>query len=177
MKGHSKCPSRAARLARLQEVVDCHEAALLRYTARIVGNDDRARDIVQDAFLRLWKSDSPPEDSRVAQWLFAVCRNRAIDVVRKERRMDPLTDKAMASAEAGGVSPSEAVERRETRGRLLRMIDDLPPSQQEVIRLKFQNGFSYRQIAGITGKSVSNVGVLLHAAIQALRRKLKVRPA
>jgi RNA polymerase sigma-70 factor (ECF subfamily) len=42
-----------------------------------------------------------------------------------------------------------------------------------VIRLKFQNGFSYKQIAGITGLSVSNVGFLIHTGIQALRKRFR----
>ena len=49
----------------------------------------------------------------------------------------------------------------------------LPANQQEVLRLKFQNGFSYKQIAGITGLSVSNVGFLIHTGIQRLRKRFK----
>jgi DNA-directed RNA polymerase specialized sigma24 family protein len=50
----------------------------------------------------------------------------------------------------------------------------LPPSQREVIRLKFQNGFSYKEISRISGHSVSNVGYLIHAGIKALRGELFV---
>ena len=50
----------------------------------------------------------------------------------------------------------------------------LPENQQEVVRLKFQNGMSYREIATVTELSVSNVGFLLHAAIQALRARANV---
>ena len=52
---------------------------------------------------------------------------------------------------------------------MLRLIGCLPASQQEVIRLKFQNGFSYKEISRITEHSVSNVGVLIHTAVQRLR--------
>ena len=47
----------------------------------------------------------------------------------------------------------------------------LPENQQEVIRLKFQNGFSYKEIARITGLSVGNVGFLIHTAVARLRRE------
>ena len=65
--------------------------------------------------------------------------------------------------------PGRALEEAETRAALLRLIDHLPPSQQEVVRLKFQNGFSYQEIARITQKSIGNVGVLIHTAVARLR--------
>lgn len=64
------------------------------------------------------------------------------------------------------------VELQDTSSEVLRLLETLPENQQEVVRLKFQNGLSYREISEITGLSVSNVGYLLHAAIQTLRRKL-----
>ncbi len=68
--------------------------------------------------------------------------------------------------------PWRLVEDRESAGQALRMIGSLPPRQQEVLLLKFQHGLSYKQIAHVTGLSVSNVGFLIHTAIKALRQKL-----
>jgi RNA polymerase sigma-70 factor (ECF subfamily) len=53
-------------------------------------------------------------------------------------------------------------------------VDGLPDNQQEVVRLKFQNGLSYREISCITKLSVSNVGYLIHTAIQKIRAELQV---
>ena len=52
---------------------------------------------------------------------------------------------------------------------MLELLETLPQSQQEVIRLKFQNGFSYQEICRIRGQSISNVGYLIHAGIKTLR--------
>ncbi len=65
--------------------------------------------------------------------------------------------------------PGRSLEEAETHETLLKLIDRLPPSQQEVIRLKFQNGFSYQEIANITQKSIGNVGFLIHTAVARLR--------
>jgi len=54
---------------------------------------------------------------------------------------------------------------------LLKLIGELPRNQQEVIRLKFQNGFSYKEISRITALSVTNVGFLIHTAVTQLRRE------
>jgi len=57
---------------------------LTRYAAHILGDNDRARDVVQDTFVRLWETDRS-EIAQLRDWLYAVCRNRAIDVRRRER--------------------------------------------------------------------------------------------
>ena len=61
---------------------------------------------------------------------------------------------------------------REEATRLLAFVQELPPRQQEVLRLRFQDALSYREIASVTGASVSHVGVLLHGAMAALRRRM-----
>ena len=70
---------------------------------------------------------------------------------------------------AGELRPGKALEQAETHAAVLRLIDRLPPNQQEVVRLKFQNGFSYKEISRITELSVSNVGFLIHTAVSRLR--------
>ena len=146
---------------------------LVRYAGRIVRDVERARDVVQDTFLRLLKADNVPDADRLAQWLFTVCRNRALDVVRKEKRMTTLSDAHTDSAASGDPSPPDVAADREALGRLGRVLVTLPERQQEVIQLKFQNDFSYRQIAGVTGLSVSNVGFQIHTAIKTMRRQLQ----
>ena len=72
------------------------------------------------------------------------------------------------------VPPADAhVARSEGVSGILAALAGLPPAQQEVIRLKFQNGMSYKDISRITGHSVSHVGVLLHSGIKTLRKTVK----
>ena len=66
-------------------------------------------------------------------------------------------------------APNFAAEHNEMGERLSTQLQLLPPNQQEVIRLKFQHGLSYKEISAVTGLSVSNVGYLLHVAIKRLR--------
>ena len=159
----------------LRLAMDRHEGPLLRYVTRILGDVDRGRDVVQDAFLRLW-SQRPADwdEAHVAQWLFTVCRNLALDVRRKERRMSLLGEQQVTGAAGVAESPPAAAARREQVGLVGRALAALPDNQQEVLRLKFQNGFSYKQIAGITGLSVSNVGFLIHTGIRKLRDRFRV---
>jgi RNA polymerase sigma-70 factor (ECF subfamily) len=68
--------------------------------------------------------------------------------------------------------PSTVLEKKEELSRVLQILETLPPNQQEVIRLKFQNGLSYREISEVTDLSVSNVGFLLHTGLKTVRQKL-----
>lgn len=158
----------------IRHAVDQYEGSLVRYAARLTGNVDAARDVVQDTFLRLCRAEQQEVQSHLAQWLYTVCRNRALEVARKETRMKTLVEDRATESTMVNTSPTVMVEGRETVTRVLELLDTLPPNQQEVVRLKFQNGLSYREISAVTQLSVTNVGYLLHNAIQSLRKKLNV---
>jgi RNA polymerase sigma-70 factor (ECF subfamily) len=157
----------------VQAAVVRHQAPLLRYATRLLGGDaDRARDVVQDTFVRLMAQPPGEVDGHVAEWLFTVCRNRTHDVLRKEGRMKRFEEGQVEQLTAPDPRPGRALERAEQHETVLMLIGKLTPNQQEVVRLKFQNGFSYQEISRITSLSVTNVGFILHTAIKALRQDM-----
>jgi RNA polymerase sigma-70 factor (ECF subfamily) len=152
-----------------------YESHLVRYAAWILGDTERAREVVQETFLRLCRENQSRVDGHLAQWLFTVCRNLSFDVRKKENRMKPLAD-----AEALGAvfdRPFEHIERQETISQVSRVMETLPKNQKEVVILKFQHELSYKEISEITKLSVTNVGFLLHTAIKALRKELLAESA
>ncbi len=155
----------------VQGAVAEHQAALVRYAARLLGDFDRAQDVVQDTFLKLFTHPRSETEGHLAEWLYTVCRNRALDVLRKEGRMKRFEEGQMERVPAESSRPTGTLEAEETHEALLRLIEHLPVSQQEVIRLKFQNGFSYKEISRITNHSVNHVGVLIHHAVTRLREE------
>jgi|ERR1051326_2883669 RNA polymerase sigma-70 factor (ECF subfamily) len=157
----------------MRSVMARYEGPLTRYASRLTGDLDRGRDIVQDTFLRLCETEPSNVNGHLAEWLFTVCRNRALDVQRKESRLKPLDDAKLEVCESTDPSPSLAAERSETTSLVLKLVESLPANQQEVVLLKFQNGLSYREISGITKLSVSNVGFLIHTAIKNLRGQMQ----
>ncbi|HUT92280.1 MAG TPA: sigma-70 family RNA polymerase sigma factor [Thermoguttaceae bacterium] len=160
----------------IRSVVDRYEGQLVRYAARITGDVERGRDVVQDAFLRLCREDRAQVDGHLAEWLFTVCRNRALDVKRKEKRMQSLPVDQAVKQPSGEPDQAIAAEVRDTADHVRRLLETLPENQQEVLRLKFQAGLSYREISRVTELSVSNVGYLIHTAIRKLRDKLQADP-
>lgn len=143
-----------------------HEAAMTRYATRLVKDQHRAHDLVQEAFLKLWKTDVNDAPDNPAAWLYAVLRNLCFDHLRKERRMVSYAPEELPEASTFGGEGDAAADGMSA---VLAMLGTLSPDQQEVIRLKFQSGLSYKDISRITGHSVSNVGVLIHTGVKALR--------
>ena len=161
----------------LRRAVARYERPLLLYAARVLGDGDTARDAVQETFLRLCRQDRAAVEPRLAEWLFAVCRNLAIDARRKENRMTAL-DQAIADATPSqSPAPPSVVEAADASVLALHLLDQLPEQQREVIRLKFQQGLSYKQISAVTGHSVSNVGFLIHTGLKTLRHRMTVNAA
>ncbi len=155
-------------------VLDRYEAPLVRYAARLLGDGDSAREAVQHAFLQL--CERPAEefhDGREAPWLFRVCRNKALDLIRLRQRQrgDPEAD--LAALVGREPDPADLAEREDLCGELARAVAQLPPGQREAIDL-WCEGFSYRQISQIAGHSEGNVRLLVHRAIKQLRECVRL---
>ena len=161
----------------LRATVAEYEVPLVQYAARLLGDADRARDVVQDVFLSLCRQPRKSLEHHSRQWLFAVCRNRALDILKKESRMKPLSDAVADRFASREADPRAALEHQEAVGLATAVLNALPENQREVIRLKVQHGLSYREISEVTGLSVSNVGFLLHKGITTLRVRLRSAPA
>jgi RNA polymerase sigma-70 factor (ECF subfamily) len=155
----------------LAALLDRFNLPLLQYATRILGDRERARDVVQETFVELQRSRRWQTDSAPVKWLFTVCRNRALNICRKEKRMTYLDEEILENEPAHGAAPDEQIEHEEATRFLLRIVATLPPRQQEVLQLKFQNDLSYREISEITQLSVTHVGVLIHNALKTLRAR------
>jgi RNA polymerase sigma factor (sigma-70 family) len=146
------------------DALDLYEDALIRYATWVLRDSELAREVVQETFLRLCREESSKVSGHIAQWLFTVCRNLAFDTRKKEARMTPLQD-----AEIGIDSN---LEQREAVGEIFRMVENLPKNQREVVYLKFQGDLSYKEISEVTKLSIGNVGLLLHTALKAVRKRV-----
>jgi len=152
-----------------------HESRLLRYVTTLCRNPDTSSEIVQETFFKLCALDVVPEDSHLSCWLFRVARNLAIDHLRKETRMQKADSDLLDTVplpDPKATSPQDQLEAKDQQQQVRNSVEALPTTQQEVVRLRFESGLSYKQISEITGQSVSHVGFLLHTAVKKLRQKL-----
>ena len=87
--------------------------------------------------------------------------------------MTTLAEMESARSQTREQTPEAAAEQSDSAAHILQLLDDLPPNQQEVIRLKFQNSLSYKEISQITGLTVTNVGFLIHRGLRTVRERVQ----
>lgn len=153
----------------IQQAIKDYESPLIGYASTILNDIDRARDVVQDTFTRLCQQDLAKVSEGIKSWLFTVCRNRALDVLRKDRRNEPLEDIRWKKVAGPGLQPDEEADQQERSGQLMGYLHRLTNNQREVIILKFQQGLSYKEIQTVTGLTSGNIGFLIHTGLKRLR--------
>src|SRR5436305_10151944 len=101
-----------------------YEAPLIVYAARILGDSDRARDVVQETFLRLCGQDRAEVGPHLLEWLYAVCRNCSLDLLRRQKtRAAGELDPAVRCKNA---PPAKLIEDRDLAARIIHMLGTLP---------------------------------------------------
>lgn len=168
-------PGEAGRAAWIDGTLGRFERPLVGYASRLLGDRDRARDAVQETFLRLVQAgpaQAAAMNGRMAPWLYTVCRRVCVDVLRKEGRMLVADVEVLDQRIGRAADPAATAEAGDQRSQLLAAVAALPANQREVVELRFRHGLSYAEIAGVTGLSATNVGFLLHVGIRRLRERL-----
>ncbi len=159
-----------------------HERALYSHVARILGAGADAEDVVQDAFVSAWRSMSGFEGTSFKAWLFRIARNRAIDVIRAQKRraelpLDPPDaddGPSWASSEpvAGGPEPIDLAAGNEARAAVEAALALVPVEQRDALLLRDIEGFSYEEIASITASELGTVKSRIHRARITVRNEL-----
>lgn len=144
-------------------VVDL-ESPLLNYAYKIISRNAPSEEIVQEGFLKLWAQEYPRFENHYPKaWLYKVCRNMAIDYLRREKRIElgddleniltmPCVSEALFDASV-----------------IIKEISKLAKIEQEVLVLRFSDELSYKEISDVVGITPSHVGVKIHDALQAIR--------
>jgi RNA polymerase sigma-70 factor (ECF subfamily) len=151
------------------------ESPLLSYAMRLAGQVEWAEDIVQEAFMRLHAQFDEVREPK--KWLYRTVHNLALNYRRDSGKIVSLETKPGDAAENLDTTdpqplPDEQIARLEGIGLVRLSMKTLDKRSHELVRLKFNEGLSYKEIAGRTGLTVSHVGYLLHHAIKAIADEL-----
>ncbi len=157
----------------VRDALDRYERPLVRYAARFTGDLEAARDVVQDTFYKLCREHPSKLNGRLAPWLYTVCRNRALDVRKKEGRMQTLEQHAAEARPDAAPGPVARAALREEHALVLEAVAKLPANQQEAFRLKFEHGLTYREIGSVMNMPLSTVNYTIAQALAAVRERLR----
>jgi RNA polymerase sigma-70 factor, ECF subfamily len=155
---------------------DRHAGAAFSLAYRMCGRRSLAEDVVQEAFLSLWRSGMPYEPARgsVRTWVLGVVRNKAVDTFRRETvrtRLD-VHDEPAADRMPGRERTDAEVERRDDAQRVRGALEGLPTDQRRVIELAYFGGFTHSQIAELLGLPPGTVKGRMRLGLEKLRFSL-----
>jgi RNA polymerase sigma-70 factor (ECF subfamily) len=154
-------------------VFDRHADAAFSLAYRMCGARARAEDVVQEAFLSLWRSGARYDRVRgsVRSWILSVVHNRAIDSLRRElakESRDVHDERLAESVPSVGLVETE-VERRDDAHRVRSALADLPADQRRVIELAYFGGFTHTEIAQMLGLPAGTVKGRMRLGLTKLR--------
>ena len=157
----------------LESLYAAQESALLGYAQSLVHQNETAQDIVQEAFMRLHADFDAVRQPQA--WLYRTVHNLALNHLRAGRKIVHFAPEESERAELCDAQPlpDEYLEKMEAIGQARLSLEGLDPRSRELVRLKFQDGLSYKEISQRTSLSLSNVGYLLHHALKDLAAALK----
>ena len=154
----------------LADVFRTEEGPLLRFAFGLLGRREVAEEIVQEAFLALHSHWEEVRNPRA--WLYRCTRNRSYNYLRDHKR-EYLTDEQDGSESEPREAPDEILGRLEAAGQVRLLLSDMAHRDQELVRLKFDDGLTYMQISKKLEMTVGNVGYRLHHILKNLADGLR----
>ena len=156
---------------------DRHGGAAYSLAHRVVGNRSTAEDVIQDAFLSIWRSSARYDPARgsVRSWTLGVVRNRSIDALRRLSGPAPkldLDDEAQLEARPSETLTDSEVIRRDAAERVRGALGQLPQEQSQVITLAYFGGFSHSEIASMLGAPLGTIKGRMRLGLEKMRDTL-----
>ena len=171
--------------AAFRQLVERHQRRAFAIALSLVRDENDARELVQDAFLRVYKGlASFQGTSSFFTWLYRIITNLSIDLIRKPgHRLAELDDSKLDGEDTqeadfpllsriDGADPADVVRRREIAARLQQALDALPSYHRGVIIMREIEGLSYEEMAQVMGVSKGTIMSRLFHARQKLQRAL-----
>lgn len=166
--------------AAYKALLERYQRPVFALVRRMVADEEEARDLAQEAFIRAFRNLKQFDQSRkFSSWLFRIANNLCIDHYRR-RKLDtvPMVRRSEGEEEETwdlpdtGPSPAQTFSDRERARRLLAVIESLPPVYRMVILLRHQQGLAYDEIAETMDLPLGTVKARIHRAHKLLKEKL-----
>ncbi len=164
------------------ELTRRHLEGVYSFTLRFIGSSHDAEDVVQDTFLKAWKSlkKYDARSSKFKTWLYRIARNTAIDFLRKKKHVpfsqfetDAGVNVLMETVASEEELPESLMAKLEDAKELHATLEQLPPKAREIVLLYYTNDMTFEEIGEILGEPANTVKSRHRRALQALRKILE----
>jgi RNA polymerase sigma-70 factor (ECF subfamily) len=162
--------------AALREVYERYGRVSFGYLLKALGDRAAAEDVQQQVFLEVWRRapSFDPERGTLLTWVMTIARSRAIDQLRRRVPEPVEPETAATAADAGAPSGEDEVERLAEHWRMRGLLDRLPESESELLRLRFYGGFSQSEIAAREDVPLGTVKTRMFSGLRRLREMIEV---
>lgn len=177
--------SRAGNIEAFEQLISAYERKAYNIALRIMGNEEDAKDMAQEAFIRIFKSISKfKEQSSFSTWMYRIVTNVCLDEIRKRKNSKVISMDSGIETDNGEIkmelksdsqTPEEAFQRKENIKIILDAVNELSDDYKSVIVLREMQGFSYEEISNIMECSIGTVKSRINRARKLLKDKLKIR--
>jgi RNA polymerase sigma-70 factor (ECF subfamily) len=156
----------------LAELYDRYGRLAYGLARRVVRDEALAEDVVQEAFLTLWRTAARfvPERGKARTWILTLVHRRAVDVVRREQRR--RTDQLDADQQGVSGGADEDAWLRFERERVLEALAQLPDPQREALELAYYGGFTQSELAERLGQPIGTIKSRMFAGLVRMRELL-----
>ena len=152
--------------AQYNQCVDDYSDGVYRFILKNSGDEEKARDVVQDSFEKMWRKVGEISFEKARSYLFTTAYRTMIDAIRKDRHQQPIDD---ATIDGHGYTDEYSGLKEILEEALAKLV----PIQRSVILLRDYEGYSYQEIGEITGLSESQVKVYIYRARVSLKNYLR----
>ena len=166
--------------AAISALYDRYSRTVFGVGLNILGDRSLAEELVQEVFLKVWRSSGTFDPSRgsFSTWLFRVTRSAAVDLFRKRARRvrpEPYGDSHVAITRDSSAGPQEIAEESWLSWRISRALEMLDAPHREVIELAYFGGLTQREISERTSVPLGTVKTRTASAYKSLRKELAVK--
>jgi len=147
------------------ECVDLHADGVYRFMLKHVRDTEKARDLVQEAFAKMWVKVDEIDGAKAKSYLFSTAYHTMIDLVRREKKQGSFDEVDMSAM-------SHSKQYSDLNEILHEALDKLPEVQKSVVLLRDYEGYSYQEIGEICSLKESQVKVYIFRARKALKAYL-----
>lgn len=155
----------------LRALYDAEAPRMLGVAMRMLRRQALAEEAVQDAFVQIWRrADSfDPARGGARTWIYAVLRNRVLNILRGENRTELVEDFEPMGLASGEEDPEAAIARLSEVGALRRCLQQLEPHRRRLVVLAYMHGLSHGELAGRHGVPLGTMKSWLRRSLLALR--------
>ncbi len=158
----------------LRRIYDTEAPRMLTVAARLLKRPAAAEDAVHDAFVLIWNKAASydPDLGSARAWIYTILRNRALNMLRSEQRVDSVDDVERLAGASEEDDPEVVVSRLSEESALRRCLERLEPKRRAVILLVYTNGLTHGELAGRMGLPLGTMKSWIRRGLAQLRECL-----